>query len=834
MPVKNYAITLIILVFFILIGLKFMKLITQPPCIKPMSYAILLFLINPVSAEEINTEKPISKENKKVTSSTSTTVLEDVLVTADKIKESVNTTNATNTTSKDIKENQINSQKDLVRYNPEVSVSEVGRYGSKGFAIRGVEGNRVAVTVDDLAIPDIEVNELFTPYGYINNSRFSSDIELMENIQIKHGSDGVSSGSGSLGGSVGYKTKEPEDLFNGKKIGKTSIGGYAKSGYTTKNEEGMFAVGLSAKTAKFSGIVNYVERDGHELKNHKMRKFDKKRLSINYVFPENEVGTKGIYPDPSHYVSNAILAKVNFEPNEQHKLGFNTSFDERENQNYAITKHTFGSQRRLAWDKNQRSSHGVSYEYTPLDNKVIDTVEAKYQHQSVMALGNTYTYYEDFVDEGVYELAFNEYRPIYQDTDKVSLSTDFQTKDFPLFSVKTSHDVSLETSFSRGDYDPYYVTYSTFGNFMTIASPDMKTDIFSAAISDDIKVGEKNRISAGMRYDKYTRKPYFHAEKEADIARYSGGILKEMYDNGDFDKHTTFDNIGWSFLAERQLSSEWTGEYKVATGFLVPTINQMYSSFCFLGNCQKPNTDLSPETSVNHELAAKGEFDKGNVEIRGYYSKYKNFIDTINYNGQLPNGTYSNLIEAINIDDADVKGISVGGGIYLDTLLNIDSGASFTLNGRLSYAKDSTSKGTNLLATQPSTGIIGLDYTSPSEKYNLHGKLTYIAKKKASDTKKLEYDYENQREYVDSFIKTEGLDDKLSSALLLDFYGNVKLSKNLSLNAGVYNLLDEKYIPWDSVRQLSVIGINNMVRGDGIWRYSAPGRNYGISVNYKF
>ncbi len=806
-----------------------MKLVTNLPCMRPLPYAIALLLCNPALAEEAAPQK-----DKKASSAASVTVFDEVVVTADKIADTVDTTNTSNTTSKEIRENQINSQKDLVRYNPGVSVSEVGRYGSKGFAIRGVEGNRVAITVDGLAIPDIEVNEIFTPYGYLNNSRFSSDVELMESIQIKSGSDGVSSGSGSLGGSVSYNTKKPEDLLNGKKIGNVQVGGYAKTGYSTKNEEGMFAVGASAKTNKLSAIVNYVTRDGHELKNHEMRKFDKDRLSINHVFPENEIGTKGIYPDPSHYVSNAILGKVQFQPNEQHKIGLNGSFDERENQNYAITKITLGNQRRLAWDKNQRSSYGIAYEYTPLDHKAIDNIEAKYQHQSVMALGNTFTYYEKFATEGVYELWFNEYRPIYQDTDKVSLSANFSPKDLSIFSTKTSHEVSVNTSFSRGDYDPYYMTYSTFGDFITIASPDMKTDIFNASVTDKVKIGDKTRIEAGVRYDRYTRKPYFHPAKEADITKYSGGILKEMYENGSFDKHTTFDNFGWSLLGEHQLTNRWTGEYKVATGFLVPTINQMYSSFCFLGNCQKPNINLRPETSVNHELALKGEFDKGNVEVRGFYSKYKDFIDTINYNGQLPSGTYSNLIEAINIDEAEVKGISVGGELYLDSLFNIDSGASITLNAKVTYAEDSTSKGTNLLATQPLTSIIGVDYTSPSEKYKLHAKLTYIAEKDADDAKKLEYNYDEDREYVDSFIRTEGLEDKLSSAMLFDLYGSVKLGKGLSLNAGVYNLFNEKYIPWDSVRQLSTIGINNMVKGDGIWRYSAPGRNYGLSVNYEF
>lgn len=55
----------------------------------------------------------------------------------------------------------IQSTYDLVRYSTEVDVAQVGRYGNKGFAIRGVDGNRVAMNIDGVPLPTVESNEIF-------------------------------------------------------------------------------------------------------------------------------------------------------------------------------------------------------------------------------------------------------------------------------------------------------------------------------------------------------------------------------------------------------------------------------------------------------------------------------------------------------------------------------------------------------------------------------------------------------------------------------------------------------------------------------------------------
>ena len=67
-------------------------------------------------------------------------------------------------TERDIARQFILQTKDFVRYLPGIGLSEsVSRYGNKGFAIRGVDENRVSISVDGLPQPETETDQLGPP-----------------------------------------------------------------------------------------------------------------------------------------------------------------------------------------------------------------------------------------------------------------------------------------------------------------------------------------------------------------------------------------------------------------------------------------------------------------------------------------------------------------------------------------------------------------------------------------------------------------------------------------------------------------------------------------------
>ncbi|QSZ40052.1 iron transporter [Actinobacillus pleuropneumoniae] len=65
-----------------------------------------------------------------------------------------------------IQEELIANTKDLVRYTTDVGIADSGHH-LKGFAMRGVEGNRVGISIDGVNLPDSEENSLYARLGFI-------------------------------------------------------------------------------------------------------------------------------------------------------------------------------------------------------------------------------------------------------------------------------------------------------------------------------------------------------------------------------------------------------------------------------------------------------------------------------------------------------------------------------------------------------------------------------------------------------------------------------------------------------------------------------------------
>ncbi len=80
-----------------------------------------------------------------------------------------------------IRRQQMSDSRDLVRYETGVTVVETGRFGASGYAVRGVDENRVGIMIDGLrqseTLSSQGFKELFEGYGNFNNTRNGVEIE---------------------------------------------------------------------------------------------------------------------------------------------------------------------------------------------------------------------------------------------------------------------------------------------------------------------------------------------------------------------------------------------------------------------------------------------------------------------------------------------------------------------------------------------------------------------------------------------------------------------------------------------------------------------------------
>ncbi len=167
-----------------------------------------------------------------------------------------------------------------------------------------VDGLRQAETLSSQGF-----KELFEGYGNFNNTRNSIEIENVKTATITKGADSLKSGSGALGGSVIFETKDARDYL----IDKDYYLSY-KRGYQTMNNQNLKTLTLAGRSKKFDILVVDTKRDGHEIENYDYKIYPNKQADLSKVGPTREKA------DPYQITRQSTLIKLGFQPNENHRL----------------------------------------------------------------------------------------------------------------------------------------------------------------------------------------------------------------------------------------------------------------------------------------------------------------------------------------------------------------------------------------------------------------------------------------------------------------------------------------------------------------------------------
>ncbi|STO55204.1 Hemoglobin and hemoglobin-haptoglobin binding protein B [Canicola haemoglobinophilus] len=293
-------------------------------------------------------------------------------------------------TAKELKKQQVQDSRDLVRYETGISVVENGRFGSSGYSVRGVDENRVAITIDGLhqaeTLSSQGFKELFEGYGNFNNTRNSVEIETLKQVSISKGSNSVKVGSGALGGAVIFETKDARDLL----IDKDWHVSY-KTGYNSADNQNMDSITLAGRYKWFDAIIIKTKRDGHELKNYGYK---------NYPNVNTKIREKA---DPYNIIKESSLVKLSVSPTENHRLTVIADLykNNTNGQDLSYSLNATPTQpnepntsTRHAKDSSERKNYAISYENYS-SNPLWDTLKITYSEQKVKNRART----EDYCDE---------------------------------------------------------------------------------------------------------------------------------------------------------------------------------------------------------------------------------------------------------------------------------------------------------------------------------------------------------------------------------------------------------------------------------------------------
>lgn len=766
--------------------------------------------------------------------------------------------------AKTIQEQMIRDTRDLVRYSSDVGVSDDGRR-MKGFAMRGVEDNRVGISIDGVALPSSEENSLYARYGNFNNSRLSIDTELVKGVDITKGADSFESGSGSLGGNVNYRTLDARDIV----LPEQNFGALLRSGYASKNREWANTAGFGYAGNVFDAVVLYSRRHGHEMKSGGdvvdfvgFGELDKQ--------DQAERGSARIHPDPSKHNNHSYLVKLGWQPADSYRFG--VSVNGQNNSNYTYEKtYSLTSYWREADDVQKRTNINLNHEWTPASS-VLSLLRTDLDYQKTR--NGAINYKGDMVRTGDWRTGYQYHNGFMADRDERNMDTKYKRITFRLDSRPFSlwageHRLSFKTFASRRDFENVNddLDFNSTGNITdrkhyTIIRP-MKTDQIGFSLQDKIAFDDKLSVNAGVRYDYEKVKPQaFKPDTPCLSTCVNDG-------NPSARSFNTWNGVlGLDYL----FNDTWRAAYQINTGHRVPTASEMYFTYTSPYGNWIANPSLKAERSLNQTLSLRGKNDKGLLDFSLYQTRYRNFLFEEEKTYQVPNEYYNEhscyynpkycnptLTEIgqqmVNIDKARVRGVEFKGELNLHQVMSVPEG--FKVSGALGYSKGKLSgERGSLLSIQPLKLVLGFDYESPDERWGIFSRVSYMGRKKAKDAQVIEQksyctsyklDPWTGKETDDCAVALQYRDDKIDfrwlnkAATVVDVFGYYKPVKRMTLRAGVYNLFNRKYHTWDSLRGInprstinSLSVSNTKSANQGLERYYAPGRNYAVSLEWKF
>lgn len=637
--------------------------------------------------------------------------------------------------------------KDLFRYTPGVSVTSTsGRFtGASGVRIRGLDGNRVAILVDN-----VPVSDTFNFGSYLNANRNFVDLETLKRVEVVRGPASSLYGSDALGGVVAFVTKDPSDYLSADKHSYVGL----KFGYEG-DWNGLFAGATGAFGGeRWSGMVAVSHRQGQEAQNQGDNR------ARNYTRTA---------PNPQQVDGRSVLGKLVYAPNAQQRFKLTVEGNEDDGRIEALSgidaRSPSASQRILSQDGRDhqtRARVSLRHELDALDTALADDLfwqlyrqdSASLQRTDELRGNNTRRHNRHHFDQRVYGLLVNAHKAIDTGT--------------------LRHDITygLEGSWTdtREKRDGYSLNLAN-GAVSKLVGQDL-FPVRDFPMSETTKLGvyaqdEMRLLDGRLSLIPGVRVDYFRLSPRVDdiFRQDNPGVAAETIDE---------QQVSPKFGAVWRFSDAWSAYANYAHGFRAPPYNDVNIGFTNLQARYTAiaNPDLKSETSRGGELGLRFNDTVGYLGVSVYYTDYRNFIESYAPAGVNAEGLL--LFQSRNVDDVVIKGAEARAGVDLGALAGWQG---WSVNSAVAYSQgDNLTDDTPLNSVDPSRGTLGVAFDS--ERWGAEVIGTFVARKR--------------RPQLASYYTPAGY-------ATLDLMGHWEFAPGAKVTGGIFNLADRRYVDWNAL-----------------------------------
>lgn len=630
---------------------------------------------------------------------------------------------------------------DVLRYTPGIDYEGAGtRFGTEGFNIRGIGGNRVALLIDGIPLSD-----QFDVGSFSNATRDFVDAGFVQRAEVLHGPASALYGSSAIGGVVAMQTPDPAYL-----AGQSGSGGSFGSAWRDADSS-IHGTAMQAFTSDNIGILAGVSlRNGEE--------FDSAAADTNL--------------DIRDYASRSAMLKFVADDaiGNSWKLGYYLQDSEVESSlTSMLGSGRFRSTTALDGDDTYRMDlFHAAYEFGAgdgwIDNGVIrayygetdieqKTLDERGLATRPVAIDRLFSFEQDF--RGV---EINLQKQVSGDVveHRFGFGVEYRRRDTEEYrdGLETGLDDGLQTNVILGEVFP-------LRDFPLSQSTDL-----GAYIEDAITFGDWTVIGAlrADRYDLDAKSDPMYAEDYpfAEIVSISDSELSPKL------------GLIWRPRDNVDLYLQYSHGFRAPPfedaniGLELPVFNVRAI----------PNPDLRSESSDGVDLGVRWRGERGSLHLSVFRTEYDDFIESKVRLGPDPD-TGRILFQSQNVREAVIEGVEAGWSLPIDRIPG-----EFSFDGSFYWARgENRDNGQALNSVGPAQAVIGVDWSPTDGNWQSRLRATFT-------------------DGWSDLDETGGELFKPPGHAVFDFYVTRRFADRFRIRGGVTNLTDKTYWSWSDVRGL--------------------------------
>lgn len=666
---------------------------------------------------------------------------------------------------------QVQTIADLVRYEPGVdAIGDGHRFGWQGFAIRGLDGNRVGMEIDGVPVADA-----FSVGEFAAAGRDLLDLDAVQRVEILRGPASTLYGSDALAGIVAMRTRDPQDL-----LGRVGADRYAggRIGWSGRDHGRLLSAAFAAASGPLQGLLQATRREAHETEN------------ASSTLPAN----------PAELARTSLLAKLVFEGPGADR--WTATLDHGSGEvNTDVKSLRFGPGRfatttsLLGDDSYQRDRASVQYEWEP--------GQAWLEQAELLLYAQRNRTRQDSAQERLADRTtrFRSLRERRFELRQDDVGLEFLGQAHQQGErVRHWHVFGFEMAGHRylGQRDGRETNLDTGTSSNVILGERFPVRDFPPSRSrelglfwqDEIGFGEAFALIPGLRWERY------QLQAEADAMFREDYPLQEVVDVA----HSAWTpKLGARWHASDR--STWFAQY--ARGFRAPPFGDVNIglSLALLNYEVRPNPELQPETSAGLEAGWRWQDERLQASVSIYRNQYRDLIESRANLGIDPD-TGALVFQSVNRARADIHGVEAS------MQWVPDAAGDWRLSGSAAWARGrDTARDRPLNSVAPARLVLGAAWEPVSDRFGAELVATAVARQGELDTS------------AGPLFRAPGY-------ALLDLHAWLRITTGVRLRFSVENLGDRTYWNWSSTR-----GINLAQASPPLDFHTRPGRSVSLGLD---